>query len=278
MERRIILGTLLSVVVIWLLMQNYSVIGGILSVASFVAVAGILVYMFIACTPQERKNMGLLLFLTAYSVIFWALFEQAGSSMNLFADRNVDKAVLGLNITASQLQFFNPGFIILLAPLFSMLWQRLGQHGREPSTSAKFGLGVTQAGIGFLVLVYGIGLADETGQVAMLWLALAYLIHTTGELCLSPVGLSMVTKLAVSKIVGLMMGVWFLASSVAHYVAGLIAAVAAVDGGANANSLDSLTVYSNTFSLVGWIGVATGLFLLVIAPLLSKWVSAKATQ
>ncbi|MEM9620147.1 MAG: oligopeptide:H+ symporter [Pseudomonadota bacterium] len=272
LQTRIVFGALVMVGVAWWLMQNQAVVGALLSWASLAAVAGILIYMFVACDAGQRRSMGLLLFLTAYSVIFWALFEQAGSSMNLFADRNVDREILGFQVATAQLQFFNPGFIILLAPLFSMLWQGLGRAGREPSTAAKFGLGVTQAGLGFLILVYGISLADETGQVAMIWLALAYLVHTTGELCLSPVGLSMVTRLAVSQVVGLMMGVWFLASSVAHYVAGLIAAVASVDGGGEASARDSLLVYQDTFYTVGMVGLVLGLVLLLIAPLLTRWV------
>ena len=276
LQNQILIGALIMVGVAWWLMQNQHVVGSLLTGASLAAVLGVIVFIFVSCNPQERKSMGLLLFLTAYSVIFWSLFEQAGSSLNLFADRNVDKALLGVEVKASQLQFFNPGFIILLAPLFAGLWQWLGARYKEPSAAAKFGLGVSQAGIGFLVLVYGIGLADESGQVAMIWLALAYLIHTTGELCLSPVGLSMVTKLAVPKVVGLMMGVWFLASSVAHYVAGLIAALASVEGGVEASAKTSLAIYSETFYIVGIIGLGAGVFLLVIAPFITRWVTGRS--
>ncbi len=275
LQNRIVIGALGMVVVAGWLMQHQAVVGDLLAVASVTAVLGVLMYMFMSCTPDERKRMGLLLFLTAYSVIFWALFEQAGSSLTLFADRNVDKSMIGLTMTASQLQFFNPGFIILLAPLFSMLWQGLGRAGYEPSTSAKFGLGVTQGGLGFLLLVYGIGYADGSGQVAMVWLALAYLVHTTGELCLSPVGLSMVTRLAVTKVVGLMMGVWFLASSVAHYVAGMIAALTSVEGGSAADAAVSLEIYRETFYVVGMVGLVTGLILLALAPLLTRWVGSQ---
>ena len=273
----IYIGILVMVGCAYLLVQHQTVIGGLLSLASILAVLGVLGYMVVACSPRERKSMGLLLLLTAYSVIFWALFEQAGSSMNLFADRNVDRTVFGFTITAAQLQFFNPGFIILLAPLFSMLWVRLDRLGIEPSSSAKFALGVLQAGFGFFLLFYGIQRADETGQVAMLWLALAYFVHTTGELCLSPVGLSMVTKLSVPRVVGFMMGVWFLASSVAHYLAGLIAALASVPGDTQADVAGdtlgsaSLSIYAETFYTVGLVGVLAGLALLCLAPALSRW-------
>jgi POT family proton-dependent oligopeptide transporter len=172
LHQRIIAGVVVAVCAAWWFMQHHTVVGTLLTLTTIGAIGGVLVYIFMSCTPEERKSMGLLLFLTAYSVIFWALFEQAGSSLNLFADRNVDRTLFGLSMTASQLQFFNPGFIILLAPLFSVLWQWLASRGWEPSSSAKFGLGVLQAGLGFLLLVYGIGFADSQGQVAMGWLAL----------------------------------------------------------------------------------------------------------
>jgi len=277
LQQRIYMGAIGMVAVAWWLMQHQTYVGGLLAVFSMLAVVGGVVFMFVSCDLGERGRVGLLLFLTAYSVIFWALFEQAGTSLNLFADRNVDKEILGLSITASQLQFFNPGFIILLAPLFSWLWQWLSRIEEERSHAIKFGLGVPQAGLGFLLLVNGIGQADDTGQVAMLWLAFAYLIHTSGELCLSPVGLAMVTKLAVRKVVGLMMGVWFLSSSVAHYVAGLIAAVASVEGGAQASAAESLAIYQETFYLVGWVGVVTGLVLLALAPILTRLGSTRPT-
>ena len=142
------------------------------------------------------------LLLTMVSVVFWTLFEQAGTSMTFFTERNVHKDLLGIEMQASQMGFLNPAFIILLAPLFSIAWRELARRGWEPSTPMKFGLGVVQAGLGFLVLVYGAGHADSAGQVAVVWLVLAYLLHTTGELCLSPVGLSMVTRLSVAKMLG----------------------------------------------------------------------------
>jgi len=271
LEHRIFIGALVMVGISWQLMQHQTVVGSLLTVASLLAVVGVVIFIFVSCQGVERRKMGLLLFLTAYSVVFWALFEQAGSSLSLFADRNVDRVVLGMNPTAAQLQSLNPGFIILLAPLFAMLWQWLGRIGREPSHAAKFGLGVIQAGLGFLLLVYGIGFADADGQVALVWLTLAYFVHTTGELCLSPVGLSMVTKLTVTRVAGLMMGVWFLATSVAHYMAGIIASIASVEGGASADASHSLEIYTQTFSVVGWIGVVLGLLLLAIAP----WLTAQ---
>ena len=217
--------------------------------------------------------MLVVLYLTVVSVVFWSLFEQAGSSLNLFTERNVDKAVLGVSLQASQFQSLNPGFIILLAPLFSWAWVALSRRGWEPSTPAKFGLGVVQVGLGFAALVYGAAQADENGVVSVAWLVLAYLLHTTGELCLSPVGLSMVTKLSVARVAGLMMGVWFLSSAFSHYVAGMIARAASVDVdmGTTVDSVASLPVYVEMFSFLAQVAVVLGLLVMLTAPLVKRF-------
>jgi POT family proton-dependent oligopeptide transporter len=265
----IYLGGLAGVAVAWWLIQSQALVGTLLSWTSVVAILGVIWFSLRRCTPIERDRMLAVLILIAVSVVFWALFEQAGSSLNLFADRNVDRTLFGLEIRASQLQSLNPMFIILLAPLFAALWPALAHRGLEVSTAAKFGLAVLQVGLGFLALVYGAALAED-GQVALFWLVLAYFLHTTGELCLSPVGLSMVTRLSVPRVVGLMMGVWFLSSSVAHYVAGLIAQMASVEDGAGAAAADSLVVYTDTFTLVAQVAGVVGALVLLASPLLRR--------
>jgi proton-dependent oligopeptide transporter, POT family len=272
-ERLIYLGGLIGVAVAWRLVQWHAVVGGLLGVAAAVTVAGIIAYSLFTLTPVERDRMLVVLFLTAVSVVFWAFFEQAGSSMNLFTDRNVDKQLFGITLQASQFQAFNPAFIILLAPLFSGLWVALAARGIEPGTPAKFGLGVIQVGLGFALLVIGAQRAGADGVVAAVWLAAAYLLHTTGELCLSPVGLSMVTKLSVPRVVGLMMGVWFLAASFSSYVGGLIAAAASVSEtpGAAVDGAQSLAVYVDTFGSLAWIAVGVGGVLLIAAPLVRRF-------
>ncbi|MEM1229092.1 MAG: peptide MFS transporter [Pseudomonadota bacterium] len=265
----IYLGGLATVAVAWVLIQSQALVGALLSWTSILAVAGILWFSLARCTPIERDRMLAVLVLIAVSVVFWALFEQAGSSLNLFADRNVDREIFGMTVRASQLQSLNPMFIILLAPLFAALWPALARRGWEVSTPLKFAIAVLQVGLGFAALVYGASTAVD-GRVALGWLVLAYLLHTTGELCLSPVGLSMVTRLSVPRVVGLMMGVWFLSSSVAHYVAGLIAAMASVQDGAGAAAADSLSVYTDTFLLVAQVAGAVGVAMLVVSPLLRR--------
>jgi len=203
------------------------------------------------------------------SVMFWALFEQAGSSLTLFTDRNIN---MGDFFTAGMFQALNPMYIIFLAPVFAWIWVKLAAKGLEPTTPAKFGLGILQVGLGFAVLVYGTSLAGPDGKVSIIWLALMYLLHTTGELCLSPVGLSMITKLSVQRIAAMMMGVWFLSSAFAAYVAGMIAGAMAIednDTGA-VDALTSLAVYSSVFEKLAWVAIGLAIIVLALSPLLHK--------
>jgi len=205
-----------------------------------------------------------MLLLIAVSVVFWSLFEQAGSSLTLFTDRNVDK---GEVFTASMFQSFNPLFIILFAPLVAMLWLRLASSRLEPSTPVKFAIGIALVGMGFLVLVLGARFADEQGQVGVIWLALMYFLHTMGELCISPVGLSMVTKLSVQRVAAMMMGVWFLSSAFAAYAAGLIAGLMAIDDqNTESSGQASLVIYTLVFEKLGYFAIAVAAGLLVISP------------
>jgi POT family proton-dependent oligopeptide transporter len=272
-ERWIYLGGLVGVIGAWHLVQWHEMVGKLLTVAAVVTVGGLVVFAVLRLTPVERDRLLVVLFLIAVSVVFWAFFEQAGSSMNLFTDRNVDRHALGVDWRASQFQSLNPAFILLLGPLFSMLWVGLAKRGWEPSTPAKFGLGIVQVGVGFVALVYGAHHADSGGMVAAYWVAAAYLLHTTGELCLSPVGLSMVTRLSVPRVVGLMMGVWFLASAFSHYVGGLIAAGASASEapGVAVAPTESLHIYADMFENVAWVGVAVGAGVLLLAPLLKRF-------
>lgn len=254
---------------------SQSLVGQTLIVVSILVVIGIPYYSFVYCSKVERDCMIVAVVLTVFSVLFWALFEQAGSSLTLFADRNTDRVFESLGgyvMPAGQAQIFNPFFIVTLAPLFSMMWVGLAKRGWEPSIPVKFALGLLQLGLGFLVLVLGAGFADSSAQVGMIWLALAYLLHSTGELCLSPVGLSMITKLSVARLVGLMMGVWFLSSSFAQYVGGWIAALAATEtvGGEVLDRAASLETYVGVFQTVGLVSIGVGLFLLLISPVLKK--------
>jgi len=161
-------------------------------------------------------------------VVFWSFFEQAGTSMSLFTDRNVDRSLLGGLIPAAWFQSVNGLFILLLAPVFSWFWLYLSRRRLEPSTPLKFAFGIVLLGLGFAALYVGAETSRATGVVPMFWLILCYLLHSTGELCLSPIGLSMITKLAPRGVTGMLMGAWFLAISFAQYVAALIAQLTGV--------------------------------------------------
>jgi POT family proton-dependent oligopeptide transporter len=169
--------------------------------------------------------------------------------------------------TASMFQSLNPLFIILFAPLIAVAWVRLANAGREPSAPVKFVTGIFLVGLGFLVLVVGAQFADENGQVAVIWLALMYFLHTMGELCISPVGLSMVTKLSVQRVAAMMMGVWFLSSAFAAYVAGWIAGLMAIQGqGASSDPVGSLAIYMGVFEKLGYFAVVVAIVLWILSP------------
>ncbi len=173
-------------------------------------------------TPDERRRLSLIVVFFLAAALFWSVFEQAGSTLNLFADRSTRNEILGATFPSSWWQSFNPLAIIVFGPVFAWLWVRLGR--RQPSTPTKFALGLIGVGLGFLVLVPGAALASTGVQVGVFWLTAVYLLHTWAELCLSPVGLSAMTRLAPPRILSLMMGVWFLAASVGNYAGGQLAA------------------------------------------------------
>ncbi|MBA2305350.1 MAG: peptide MFS transporter [Acidobacteria bacterium] len=173
-------------------------------------------------TPEERKRLYVIGVLFVAAALFWSVFEQAGSTLNLFADRDTNNVVLGYDYPSSWFQSMNSMFIFALAPVFAWLWVRLAASGNEPSSPAKFAIGLVFVGLGFAILVIASQLASQGVKVSPMWLTMTYLLHTIGELSLSPVGLSAMTKLAPVRIAGLVMGVWFLATSVGNYIGGRV--------------------------------------------------------
>jgi proton-dependent oligopeptide transporter, POT family len=165
-------------------------------------------------STEERKRAAAIFVLFAASCVFWGAYEQAGSSLNLFAKRNTDRHVLGYEFPASWFQWMQPLFVLILAPLFAWLWVRLGK--REPSSPAKFSVGLLFVGLSFLVLVPAAGHMSVSPN----WLNLCYFLSVVGEMCLSPVGLSAMTKLAPVRTAGFVMGVWFLSISIGNWMAG----------------------------------------------------------
>lgn len=345
--RWVVLGAVaVAVPVISLLVQNDTVAGVLLAVFGGAAFLSLIWEAFRSETV-ERQRMFVVFVLMFFSMLFWAFFEQAGSSINNFTDRNVDRVleertltqadvgqtlpltlnqeqigytldgnpfrlnelderrarksaeqdpdpnadlvqwpvtseqvgmgVGGSELKASVFQAANPTFILTFGLIFTALWGFLSKRGVEPSTPVKFGLGLLQLGLGFGVLWWGAQNADARGMVGMTWLLLAYLLHTTGELCLSPVGLSMVTKLAPARIVSTVMGAWFLATAFSSFLAGLIAKLTGVShGGEGGESvipvpLDTVQVYGEVFGQIGVAACVSSLIVFALSPILTRW-------
>ncbi|MEL7486763.1 MAG: peptide MFS transporter [Pseudomonadota bacterium] len=260
-EWLIYLGTFAMTIFVWYVVRDQGTVGTLLYISMAVTYAYILGRSVMTLEPHARDRIFAALFLITVQVLFWALFEQAGSSLNVYADEQVDRTLLGQEVPASVFQSLNAMYIIFLGPVFAFVWSFLGKRGMEPSAPQKFGLGVIQLGLGFLVLVWG----ASTGQglTPVVFIFLIYLLHTTGELCLSPVGLSAMTRLSTARMVGLIMGAWFLASGAGNFAAGLIAQATAAEGADGQNQV--LEVYSN----VGWMAVWVGVGLIVVSPLIN---------
>jgi len=263
---------ILMVVATWFLVQNSQLVGQLLGGFGVVFIGAWLLYALFRCDPEERDRLIVVGILILFSLIFWALFEQAGSSLNILTDRGVDRVILGWEVPASMFQSLNAGFIFTIAPLFAMLWIALAKRNMEPSTPIKFSIGIILVGLGFLALVYGMK-SSEGLQTGVLWIILIYLLHTLGELCLSPVGLSSVTKLSPQRIVGFMMGMWFFASAAGNYVAGLIAKATASESSGNSSEIFDIVQkqsFMDVYTDVGLMAIGCGILLAVITPILKK--------
>ncbi len=247
------LAGILPIDPVWLARRTTFVIVGI-------AIAWFAWAFFLAGLDRDEKaRVGVVALLFLSSALFWSGFEQAGSSLNLFAERHTQRLLAGFEVPAGWFQSLNAGFIILLAPVAAALWISLARHGRNPPLVAKVAFGLILLAAGFLVLAFGARRAIAHGPVWPTWLVFTYLLHTFGELFLSPVGLSSVTKLAPPRLVGQMMGVWFLATSLGNLLAGLFAGEVSGDNTA-AMPLRFLQV-------VGTAGSAGLLLLLVAFPI-----------
>ncbi|RZS98968.1 peptide MFS transporter [Aquimarina brevivitae] len=266
--------SLLAIPVCAFFLDLDEVMSAILIVTSLVII-GYLIFVSLNNKDKvEGRKLLVVVVLFFFHAVFWALFEQAGGSLTIFTDKNVDRLVGGTEIPASIFQSLNPLFIMLFAPLFSWIWLRLNKAKKEPSTPMKFVLGLTQLALGFAVIVIGAKFfASDDGLVPIAFLAIMYLLHTTGELSLSPVGLSMVTKLSPAKVVGFVMGAWFLSIALANKMAGLIGTLTTSEK-VDENTAASVTldIYTNTYLIWG-VAVVGGaaLLLLVLVPLLRKW-------
>jgi POT family proton-dependent oligopeptide transporter len=336
-------GTLMKIAAVFL--EEISKPAGLLLTVTGILAFGYLILKTFVLDTIARHRMFVVLTLTFFSMMFWAFFEQAGSSLNNFADRNVDRVSesrtiteedigkqlsiqptqeqlgysngeivftldqlnalrsaeankanvafeiewtvgkdnLGMGIAtrseelaASMFQSVNAVCILIFGLVFTSLWTFLGARGIEPPTPVKFALGLVQLGLGFAVFWYGAHVADSRGMVAASWLVLGYVLHTTGELCLSPVGLSMITKLSPKILVSTVMGAWFLATAFSQYLAAIISQFTGVEHGAgDENSipipLETVHVYGDVFKQIAVAATLCGIICLLISPLLMKW-------
>jgi POT family proton-dependent oligopeptide transporter len=257
--------SVLSALVFWQMVQRHQVVSYSLMIAGAASFIYIVYYSITQLDKKAREQLMALTILIVFTVIFWALFEQAYTSLNLFADRILDRDFLGHTISAGQFLSFNALFIILLAPVFAWLWVKLGKY--NPNTAVKFSMALLLVGLGFGSLVLGISLSG-LGKVAMVWLILTYFLHTCGELCLSPVGLSAVTKLSPAKIVGFMMGVWFLATASSEFIASILANIASVDT-SNGTAPD-LNLAKQSYLVLFEYLFYTGIVLFALSPVIKK--------
>ncbi len=271
-EWTVYIGSIVPIAFATWLVSRFSVVHNLLTVVSVAVIVGLVIFMIARCDSVARSRLVVALLLCIFGVSFWSLFEQAGSSINLFTDRNVDRDLFGWTIPTTWFQSVNPAFIIVLAPLFSWLWVWLAGRKLEPSTPLKFALGIFQLGLGFLALNLGIKLSPE-GSIYFPWLLLGYLLHTTGELCVSPVGLSSISKLSPAKILGLMMGVWYLGFAYAQILATLIARMTSIpsgESGAAVSQAESAAIYGSVFGQVGLLICGVSLFMLLLVPFLKR--------
>ncbi len=252
---------LASVAVIWALIQYQDVIQNLLFVSGL-AMLGYTLYEAFKLPKEPRERIFAILFLIALNPLFWGLFEQAGGSLSLFTDKFVDRA----GVPTSLFQSINPIYIVLLAPIMAALWQMLGKRGLEPSAPAKFGLALAQVGLGFLVFTWGARATGVEAMTPVLLVFLIYFLHTTAELCLSPVGLSAMTRLAPLHLASFIMGAWFYMTAVGNFVAGKIGEATGGESGSMSKEL-TLSIYTE----IGWIALAIAGVVLLLSPMVKRW-------
>ncbi len=276
-ERWITIGAVAMVLASWRVLQlELSIFAsGTLTATELVALAmtvalAVWLFRFLAreCTPVQRDQMIVLVVLTATSVIFWALYEQTYGSWNAFSDRVMNREALGTEWSAAQLTGLGALYIFLLSPIFAWVWPRLALRGRNPSTPAKFGWALALAGASTAVLAWAAEHPGADGLAGLWSLVLAYFVLELGEMMLSPIGLAAVTTLSVARVVSLMMGTWFLASAFGEILAGRFGTMAAMPE--STSTPVALATYAELFWLLTWIGLGSGVALLVLAPVLRR--------
>lgn len=270
----VLVGALLLAVPVFFLLSKSNLLGGML-IVMMIGLAAYFLYSGVRSGQKEQLHRYIaMLILFLANILFWALFEQAGSSLNFLAQdyvRMPQVSIFGWQPTFEIFQSVNPVFILLLAPIFAALWPALDGKNINPSIPRKFSFGLAGAAIGFYVLVFAIqNTVGADGKISWIWLTLTYLIHTMGELCLSPIGLAMVTKLARPQETGLAMGGWFLSIAMANYVAGRIAAIASGGAASHDTGAGSLDQYATVFQQMFVLGIVIAVLFFLAAPLINR--------
>jgi POT family proton-dependent oligopeptide transporter len=297
--------SMLAVIAVYVVVQHTPVVNVTLLAGMFGSLGYILWFAFAKCEKVDRERLLLATVLVLGAVVFWTLFEQAGSSLNLFAATNVNLKLLSKPVewfggavvlgspeqlaaagistagklwvntafNAAQTQAINAGWILIFAPVFAALWTVLTARGINPNPMVKFGLSLIQVGAGFLILLIGVHFADGAFKMPLIFLVLMYMLHTTGEMCMSPVGLSQMTKLSPVQIVSFVMAVWYMALAMANLFGGWIAAIASTEtiGGQVLNPAAAMTQSLLVFKIIGLVAIGIGVLFLVLAPFLKKW-------
>ncbi|MBS0606483.1 MAG: peptide MFS transporter [Parachlamydiales bacterium] len=261
-------GGIVLAVCLFLVLFKFPAETDILLALASVGVVGVVIYLMLKEKKVQRNKMIACLILILISIGFWSLYNQTFTSLMLYADRNMDKQILGITIDAEFTQFFNPFFIVLLSPVLSRLWIWLDNKRSNPSTPMKFSMGVLMMSIGFIVLGLGGRYFSSAGETSAWWLVVSYFFQTIGELLLSPIGLAMITTLSPKHLVGMMMGVWFLTQSAAFAIGGGLATFASVPD--KAQPTESLAIYDHAFIIYGAISLVLAIISMLLVPYLKR--------
>ncbi len=270
-EYFIYLVTILFVPIVVILFNKYGVMDYIMFGLGICSLVYILWIAF-KLDNVARNKLFAAIVMIIFSVLFWAFYEQNSGSLNLFAMRNVNMNFNGIALPALAINnFLPPGWVIILSVVFAWLWPWLNQKGKEPSTPLKFAFSFILMGVGFFVFYLACKSNLQNGFIPLWTFILGYFFIISGELCLSPIGLSMITKLSPIKIVGLMMGIWFFASAIGEFLAGKIGSLMSVPETVQNNAIASMPYYSSILSNIALASTAVGILLLLFVPLLKKW-------
>ncbi len=271
------IGSLLAIPLFALILFYYQVMGTLFVPFGLLAL-GYILYLAGKEPLEARLKLFAALVMIIFSILFWGFYEQGGGSLNLFAARNVNMNFFGIELASAAVNnAVNPVWVIFLSPVFGYIWITLAKRKKEPRTPVKFSLGLILLGISFYVFVIGGMLAGVDGKISLGIFILGYFVMSSGELCLSPIGLSMITKLSPARMVGLMMGMWFLASAFGQYVAGWVGTLMSIPkeegevSGMVVNPVETLPVYMSVFETIAYVSVGSGILLLLLSPLLRRW-------